>query len=341
MALVGLYGVLVAAGLYASPFMAYVIAAHAAFVIGTTWRNGRHVGIRFGASGAAAFAAYVPWLYDLALLRGDIVAENAWSATGWSAGQLAVKWIFNSGSTFFDLEYLDFRWGIVLGLVGLVVVLAMWQGFADADPVARWCLGAAIAIPAILLVAPDLFLGEHRSAVARYGLPIFALLPIIVARGLCSRPVGAAIVLAAGIGACAVGAMHSSWWDNDANADDANIASDAAACAGAQVIGAIAPPDFLTIARLLGNDTRVSLSPRLAAAEFALPGPLFVVDPSTHDLEALRTRTGLTFVNVPYVHILTAHEIGAQLTNSGSTPDDVAPVLYEAAGGAALAHRRT
>lgn len=333
-----IYGALVAAGLYVSPFMAYLVAAHAVFAIGVGWRSGRSIGTGFGISAAAAFAAYSPWLYELAVHRGSIVADNSWSATRWSAGQLAAKWIFNSGSAFFDLEYLNLRWAIVLALVGIVVITAIWRGFRDSDLVARWCLGAALAIPALLLVAPDVLLGEHRSAIARYGLPVFALLPVIVAGGLSRRPFAATIVLAAGLGACLVGAMHASWWDNDSSADDANIADAIVSRAGTQVISRIAPPDFLTFARLLGNGTRVSLSPNLAKAEFTLNTPLFVLDPSPRDLAALRVRTGLTFVDVPYAHTVTAHDIGAQLTNP-STVEGASPLLYEAMLSAALARR--
>jgi uncharacterized membrane protein len=334
------YAVLAAAGLYASPFMAYIMAAHAVFAIGMSRRAGRIIGIGFALSAAAAFAAYAPWLYELALHRGSIVVENSWSATRWSAGQLAAKWIFNSGSTFFDLEYMNLRWGLVLGLVGLVVIVAMWRGFRDSEPIARWCLGAALTIPSVLLIAPDLLLGEHRSAIARYGLPVFTLLLIVVARGLCNRPLSATIVLAAGLAACTIGAMHPSWWDNDASADDAHIASAIERRSGAQVITRIAPPDFLTVARLLGDDARVSFSPNLATAEFTLNAPLFVLDASAQDLEALRTRTGLTFVDIPYAHTLTAHEIGAQLTNPGSTVQGASPPLFEGEPGAALAHGR-
>ena len=333
-----LYAVLVAAGLYANPFMAYVVAAHGLFTIGAA-RNGRWATIiRFAGAAAAAYAAYAPWLYELAIHRSGIVAENVWSATPWPVTRLAAKWIFNTGAAFFDLEYINLRWSIVLALVAVVAAVAIWRGFREADAQARWCLGAAIVIPAVLLVAPDLLLGEHRSAVARYGLPVFAMLPIIVARGLAGRPVAATIILAAGLCASAVGSTHASWWDNDTNADDLQIATAISSEPRAQVVSTISPPEFMTFARLLRNDVRVSLSLDLSTARFSATDPLFVLRPSAGDLLALRKRTGFTFVPVSYARTMTAHEMGAHIANAGEDERDAAD-LYRAVRGGTSAGR--
>ena len=325
-----LYAVLVAAGLYTSPFMGYVVAAHAVFVI-SGLRGNRGAIVRFAAAAAIAVAVYVPWLDVLATHRGVIVASNTWSATRWPVSRLLAKWAFNTGSTFFDLEYVDLRWTVVLAIVAVVAAVAIWRGFRAADVRARWCLGAAIVVPAVLLCAPDLLLGQHRSAVARYGLPVFAMLPILVARGVAGRPLAATVLLVAGAFACAISSTHSSWWDNDTNADDGHIAAAINAVPSAQVISTLPPGEFIPFAVLLRNDIRVSLSPGLASAHFAAADPLFVLQPSADDLQALRKRTGFTFDPVAYVRAMTAHDIGAHLANGG---DDAADTdLYRAAPG--------
>jgi uncharacterized membrane protein len=324
-----LYAVLVTAGLYASPFMVYVVPAHCLFVAGVARRNLWPTLIRFAGSAAVAFAAYIPWLYELAIHRGDIVASNVWSATRWPVSRLAAKWIFNTGSTFFDLEYINLRWGIVLALVAVFAAIAIWRGFREADAQARWCLGAAIVIPAILLVAPDLFFGEHRSAVARYGLPVFVMIPIIAARGLVGRPISATIILAAGLCASAVGSTHASWWDNDSNADDFQIAAAINKEPHAQVASTIAPPEFIPLARLLRSDVLVSLSPDLSTARFSAEDPLFLLRPNSSDLAAVQKRSGFRFVPVPFARIMTAHEMGAHLADAGGDEGDAGD-LYRA-----------
>jgi uncharacterized membrane protein len=328
-----LYAVLLAAGLYASPFMAYVVPAHGLFAIGAGRRALWPTIIRFAAAVTVAFAAYVPWLYQLAIHRSDIVASNVWSATRWPVGRLAAKWVFNTGSTFFDLEYINLRWSIVLALVAIVAAVAIWRGFREADAQARWCLGAAIAIPAVLLMAPDLLLGEHRSAVTRYGLPVFVMLPIILARGLAYRPIAATIILAAGLCASAVGSTHASWWDNDSNADDVQIARAISSEPRSQVVSTISPPEFIPFAQFLRNDVRVSLSPDLSTARFSATDPLFVLHPSSGDLLALRRRTGFTFIPVSYARRMTAHDIGAHIANAGEDELDSAG-LYRGVRGA-------
>lgn len=336
-----LYAVLAAAGLYASPFIAYVIAAHGVFVLAAMRQSGWTVLVRWGAATAAAVIAYAPWLYEMALHKNAIVTENVWSATRWPLSRLAAKWAFNAGSTFFDLEYLNLRWAIVLAVVAVIAAIALWRGFRAADTSARWVLGAAIVVPAVLLVLPDVFLGEHRSAVARYALSIFIVLPIVVARGLSGRPLPATILLAAGFCACLVGALHPSWWDNDSNADDAQIAAAINREPGAQLISGVAPAAFVPLARLLRDDVRVSLTPDARTAGFAGNDPLFAFDPAPQDLRVLQQRTGTAFAAVPYARAVTAHDIGAQFAGGSGTPAGAGGFeLYRAvrsplAGGAA------
>jgi uncharacterized membrane protein len=336
-----LYGVVAAAGLYASPFIAYVLAAHGVFALAAMRRSGWTVFARWGTAVAAAVILYAPWLYEMAVHKNTIVTENVWSATRWPLSRLAAKWAFNTGSTFFDLEYLNLRWALVLAVVAVLAAIALWRGFRAADASARWALGTAIVVPAVLLVLPDVFLGEHRSAVARYALSIFIILPIAVARGLAGRPLPATILLAAGFCACLVSALHPTWWDNDSNGDDAQIAAAINREPASQLISGVAPAAFVPLARLLHDDVRVSLTPDVRAAGYTANDPIFAFNPAPADLRVLQRRTGSAFETVPYVRTVTAHDIGAQIAGGAGAPDDAGGfVLYRAvrsplAGGAA------
>jgi uncharacterized membrane protein len=324
-----LYGLLEVAGLYTSPIMAYVIAAHAAFALAMSHKSHSARMIQaFTATTVAAVVAYAPWIYQLLIHRNDIAETNTWSATSWPFFRLAAKWIFNTGSTFFDLEYLNLRWGIVFGVVMILAVVLIVRGFRAASVEARWCLGAAIIVPAALLIAPDILLGQHRSSVARYGLPVFAMLTIITARGLIGRPLAAAIILGAGLCSSGVGALHQSWWDNDANANDARVAAIINDAPSAQIATTILPPQFLNFARLLDPGVRVSLSRDTSTLQVSPQAVLFVLSPTASDLQALASKTGRHFSSIPYSRATTAHDIGTSIAGQGTS--DTMADLYRA-----------
>jgi uncharacterized membrane protein len=310
-----LYALLTAAGLYANPFMSYVIAAHGVYVIAST-QNRRRTLFAFAGATAAALVAYSPWILEVFLHRSEITATNLWSATTWPFARLAAKWAFNTGAAFFDLEYVDIRWDTALILVAVLAMVAIVRAFRSAGPEARWCLGAAIFVPAILLAAPDILLGEHRSSVARYGLPIFAMLPIVAARGLVGRPIMATLILGISLFSSAVGLFHASWWDNDANADDTQIAAIINREPRAQLISSVPPFALATIARLLGENVRVSLGSPITANSFSPADPIFVLRPTLRDLQTLKQSTGLAFVPVAYARAVTAHEMGARIAST-------------------------
>lgn len=322
------YLFLAAAGLYADPIMAYVIAAHAIFVAGISIQR-RRLGpaVMFGISCTLAFAAYAPWIAQMLMHRRDLEQTNVWSATHWPLVRLAAKWLFNTGSTIFDLEYLNLRWGTVAFIpVAIVAAVALVRGFAEANTTTRWCLGAAILVPAILLIAPDVVLGQHRSSVARYGLPIFAMLAIALGRGLVGRPISTTILVGAGLCACTVGAFHSVWWDNDSNADDGRIARVVNTFPRAQVLTTLAPPMFIGYARLLDPTTRVSLSPRLAKSQFSRNDPVLILLPNSDDLRLLQERFDLRTAPVPFTKTPTAHDIGAAIGTGGGSGHEA--VIY-------------
>jgi hypothetical protein len=324
------YMLIAAAGLYTSPFMGYTIAAHGVYVI-ISGRAPRKL-LAFGAALAAAVLLYVPWLTQLLLHRNDIAATNVWSAASWPFVRLAAKWIFNTGSTFFDLEYIDLRWAVLFVPVAIVAVMAVVRGFRASNTEARWLLGAAIAVPAILLVAPDILFAQHRSSVARYGLPVYAMLSILAGRGLAGRPIAATVLLAGGLCSIAVGSLHPSWWDNDVNGDDAQIASIINSAPHARVISSIPPPEFVTFARLLHDDVRVSLSRDLVAVRSSRESPVFVVQPFPIPLTLLEKETRLKLEAVSFARTHTAHEIGNRIGKSAIEAGTVS--LYRATGSA-------
>lgn len=324
------YAVLAVIGLYTTPIMAYTIAAQGAYVLALALMLKHPATLaRFALAAGAAFVAYLPWVYEMFVHRTSMSDNMQWSSTRWPMQLLAVKWVFNLGSTFFDLEYINVRWIAVLAVVLAVGILTLARGFRAADPGARWLIATSIAVPLLLLIVPDIVLGQHRSSVARYDLPVIVMLAVWAAGGLLQRPLATTVLLGAGICAAFVGSQHPSWWDNDSDADDARIASIVNAEPRAQVLTTMVPSYFIVFAEKLKSDVRVSFSPQLEHAAFSARDPLFVLRPTFADLRSLEARTGRRFVAVPFARTLTAHDMGTAMSarSANSEPAE----LYRAA----------
>jgi len=325
-----LYTLVAAAGLYTSPFMGYVLAGHFVAVLALNHTYPFDQFRAFTLAGAATLILSAPWLYQIFIHAEGISEQNTWSATTWPLTRLLTKWVFNVGSTFFDLEYLNLRWAIVLGLIAIIAVIALMSALRNTTKETRWILGAAVIVPALLLIMPDLLFGQHRSAVARYGLPVYAALAILVARGIVNRPIFATILLSAGLSSCAIGALHPSWWDNDVNGDDTKIAAIINSVPGAQVISTMTPGTVVAFSQLLKPEIPVSLVTDVTQARFSRDRPLFVIHPDEKNLRDLRRSTGLVFTQVSFPRTQTAHDIGTHIGGSGTSPENDAQGLYMA-----------
>jgi hypothetical protein len=301
-----IYAILLIAGLYTSPFMMYVMAAHGFFALGTAWKDYRKKLYAFAATSAAALVAYTPWLCQIYIHWKTIVDDNDWTAGKWPLGHFVTTWIFNAGSTFFDIQYMyNLRWEF--SLVLLVVAIVVVRAFREADNEARWLLGAGIVVPALVLIVPDILFSQHRSLQARYGLPICAMLTIVAARGTVRQPLLQAFMLTVGVIACAIGSLHQNWWDNDVNRNDAGIASAINTVPHAQVVSTIIPPLFIGFANFLADDVPISLSPKFASVQFSSKEPVFAVRPSDDELHTLQTLPEFTYVPAPFPQAPTPH----------------------------------
>jgi uncharacterized membrane protein len=317
-----LYAAIITAALFVSPLTGLVIAAHAAYIF-AVGRSEPHARLlrAYCVTVLAAVILYSPWLAELITHRSDIASTNAWSAQHWPFALLAAKWIFNIGSTLFDLEYIDLRWATAFAIVAAGGVVAAVLAFRSVDREARWLLGCTIVVPALILIVPDVVLGEHRSAVARYSLATFGMLTILIGRGLVGRPVVASIVMFGALASCIVGSAHTAWWDNDSDADDASIARIIDRQSNAQLVSSAPPETILTFANVLDHSVRVSLTASDGAnIQFDRHDPLFVIDSDAATRNSLRRAEPIVLKPVSYKPATTAHDVGAKL---GASSDPV------------------
>jgi uncharacterized membrane protein len=175
------YAVAAALGLYSDLIFAYVLVAHAVYVVIIAWRERTwRAALGFALAGAAAVAAFAPWL--LAVYRGrDLLTNNDYLGVPLPAKVFALKWAFNAGATFFDLEYQHVALGILLLPIFALVLYAL-VALVRETPVRIWLLVVLLgATTALAFLLPDIARHESRSTVARYLLPTWLAIELAVA----------------------------------------------------------------------------------------------------------------------------------------------------------------
>ncbi|GAC1490538.1 MAG: hypothetical protein NVS1B2_00560 [Vulcanimicrobiaceae bacterium] len=217
------YALAVALGLYTDLLFAYTLIAHAAFVAIAYGRDVRRAVVPFVCAAAAAIAAFAPWI--AALYAGRLlITNNAYLSTPLAAKLFALKWIFNIGAVFYDLDYVVHASVVVLVPIFAVLVWGLVLLVRRAERASIVLVLSLLAIPALAMLFPDFVRHESRSTSARYLVPTWLACEVAVAFALATllasaharRRAGAVATLAAfavaGIGSTAVGLQHDYWW---------------------------------------------------------------------------------------------------------------------------------
>ncbi|MBD5654693.1 MAG: hypothetical protein IAI50_05870, partial [Candidatus Eremiobacteraeota bacterium] len=229
-----------ALGLYADTFFLGTLVTHAIYVV-VTQRRQLGVLTAYGIATLAAIAAFVPWLVALlAGARSGALTNNTFLAAAVPAKTFALKWIFNAGAVFFDLDY---RWHAAA--VVLVPILAFaayaFVALVRGTPRRVWLLVMlSAAVTAAALVGPDLLTHQSRSTSARYLVPLWLALELavgwyvarLVAAPGRGRVIGSSAALGlacAGVASCAVASGAPIWWGDSSVATLVPIAGIVAA----------------------------------------------------------------------------------------------------------------
>lgn len=305
-----LYAAAAALGLYSDLIFAYVLIAHGLYVFAVaaqerTWR--RAAG--FVLAGAAAVTAFAPWL--LAVYRGrDLLTNNDYLGMPLPAKVFALKWAFNAGATFFDLEYGNVALGVLLLPIFALVVYA-FVTLARTTPLRVWFLiGALGATTALAFLLPDVVRHESRSTVARYLLPTWLAIELAVAylfaRGLqpaaaparrLSSALAFAVVLVLGLASGIVDARSETTWAEGKSIAGLGPISRIVNAAPQPTVVFVADPqrfDFasLALSNELGPDVQIQqLQLGVNEQDVTRAAGTFVLDPTPRVIAAL-TRSG-------------------------------------------------
>lgn len=217
-----LYALSAALGLYTDALFLYALASHAAFVV-FAYRSNRASVLRFAAAAGVAVGAFAPWLVVLYRGRG-MVTNNAYFSAPLPANLFALKWLFNIGAVFFDLDYLYHATAIVLVPLLALIAVAWFVLCRRAEPRVALFVCTLGGLSVLAFVVPDLLRHESRSTSGRYLIPAWIACEVTVAflisqvarrRSARARATGAGVLASFGVLGLAsswVGMHHEYWW---------------------------------------------------------------------------------------------------------------------------------
>jgi uncharacterized membrane protein len=177
----GLYGLLVAIGLYVHLLFCFVVAAHAGYVVGCffarTARNNRATArqdvLAYSLSTAFGMLLFSPWIWVVLTHLSTAVDHLSWSSSEVDLSHLLAMWGYNYSAVFLDtgqaLKYLsDPDWTIYLIFLLRAVLLVppmlavIWLLRSPKHDLSLFLL-PLILVPFLGLAIPDLLLGGMRS----------------------------------------------------------------------------------------------------------------------------------------------------------------------------------
>lgn len=179
-----LYAVTVALGLYAQALFLLVVAAqwiYSVILDGPRAAQARRhlMWIALGA------APYAPVVLNLLHPGADLLKRTAWTAEAMPARIWLETVAGDFCSVFFDARMREHSPLGLLVVPIFVATAAAGYHTVRATPAALWLLPALlVVVPYLVLGVPDLLLGGGRLPVARYLLPSFVALQVVVASWL-------------------------------------------------------------------------------------------------------------------------------------------------------------
>lgn len=176
------YALAVAVGLYTDLLFLITVLAQAA-VVAAIGRPVRGALLAWGAATAGAVVAFAPWL--VAVYHGrHLLTNNNYLGAKLPASVFLAKWVFNASTTFVDLQYRHPVALLLLPVLAIVVVALAIVALRRGEPRALVAAVALVVVTAVAMTALDLVRHESRSTAARYLIPTWIGVELLVATGI-------------------------------------------------------------------------------------------------------------------------------------------------------------
>jgi uncharacterized membrane protein len=228
------YALTISCGLYTHLVFGLVAIGQACYLVATARGRGMQGVIRGGLALLAGLLTFVPWLEVIRRSPADMeTAQMSWIDTKQSLGETAMRWAALVSRTFVDLGVApNDGWAskiAVLPLILLVILLSVYAVYflwRHAPQRVSWFVLTLIGSVGLPLFLLDFGLGK-RYGTTRYLLPatigVQLCLAYLLAMALTAVTMRArrrwlyqglaAVVMALGIGSCALNVRAEMWWN--------------------------------------------------------------------------------------------------------------------------------
>ena len=212
-----IYAALTVCALYTDVLFLFTLLAQALYVVVAYRAQLRSHLLPFAIAACAALAAFAPWLR--ALVRGaQTVTNNTYLGAPLSLELVLLKWSFNAGTVFYDVDYVWHASAVLLLPIFALVAVGSVM-LVRSQPRRVWLYVAALGfVTAVAFIVPDILHHESRSTGSRYQIPTWIALEVAAAYALAhvrSRRLAAGAFLcliACGVASASVAAGRESWW---------------------------------------------------------------------------------------------------------------------------------
>ncbi len=164
-------------GLYTFLFTALVMFSHGAYLLITERFRFTPSLKSYASVSLLSLLAFSPWLVEL-FSSSDPVEGVSWTSNPVPLDVLVRSWGINISRLFFDVGLQPD--GVILGLIAVILGYTLFSLRNSSLRVGAFILMTG-ALPALCLLLPDLTVGGIRSIVARYLIPTWLSLQLMVA----------------------------------------------------------------------------------------------------------------------------------------------------------------
>lgn len=228
-----IYAIAITIGLYSAIFTGILVISHGIYVIVTERFRLSQTVKSYLAASLGGFLIFTPWILVIFNNLQRIKDTTSWSNETITPLTLAFRWVGNLGRVFLDLGFdasdsFSKTASIIPFLLGILFLVGYGIYFLYTNaPRQTWVfLFILIGSTFLVFLIPDLILGGRRSGTARYLIPCYLGIQIVIAYLLANRmtylpkkiwkqklwQVITVVLLSAGIVSCFLSSQTENWW---------------------------------------------------------------------------------------------------------------------------------